>query len=412
MHAILSAGRRFGPVGLIYGGSILLLLLGELALSRYVSNEEFGAYQLVRQAVPFTVMVAVLGYDQALTRESAVRAVAARFDVRQGRISLVALVAGSLVGGVLHLEFDVPAYVAAALPLAVWGVTVSNLVSGVMRATTTTPRAAFGQQGHRLLAGAALMLLLPLLDAARAAHAFAAAAVAVAAWCLLWSRQQKNAWLVGRREHRHMRLLGLGYCLSMLTMALGDWADLALVAHLGGTLDEVGVYAQAKLLAVYPILSVGSILGFVALPMFTKRRDSISRQDVSRWMTAGTIGALLVAIIASPLTMVALHRIFDSRVNDAVVLLLICTGALRLFYVLPSALLGARASSGQLVAFGACSVIGLLVQLGVTLLLAGTVSEVATAAAWGLLAASIFRVLIATGMTFLLYRDKVESVQG
>jgi len=71
-------------------------------------------------------------------------------------------------------------------------------------------------------------------------------------------------------------------------------------------------------------------------------------------------------------------------------------GGLRLFYVLPSAYLGAVAPARWLVGLGAVGATGLLVQVVVTVLVSG---DILLAVACGLLGATLTRVIASVVMS-------------
>lgn len=385
--------RSTGVVTVVYGGSIAAFLVGELLLARNLDPSEFGQYNLVRQGVPVVVVLALLGYDQALTRETAARGgIAPRLDRHQLRLVALAVALGGAGAAYLDLRLDVAWPTAAALVVAGAAVAVSSLVSGVMRASRHSELGALTQQGHRLLAGTVFVAAAGILTGSAAAIVFGVCALGVAVACAWWSARLTLPWVVDDATHRTMRRLGLGFSLSMVTLAIGDWADLALAAELSGNLADVGRYGQLKLLTLYPLLSVGSILGFVALPAIASRGSTIGRPTALRWTLGAAAGCLAATAVMVPVSRYLAGALFDVQAPWTLVIVLGTIGGLRLFYVLPSAFLGAVAPPRWLLGFGAVGVFGLGVQVAVTLLVGG---DVLLAVAYGLLAGVLIRVATA-----------------
>jgi O-antigen/teichoic acid export membrane protein len=388
--------RSTGVVALVYGGSIAALFAGELLLARHLGASEFGQYNLVRQGVPVVVVLALLGYDQALTRQTAARGgIAPQFDRRQLRLVALSVALGGAGAAYLALRLDVAWPTASALVVAGAAVAVSSLVSGVMRASRRPELGALAQQGHRLLAGTIFVVAASVLSGSGAAIVFCVGALGVAVACGWWSARLNRPWVVDDATHRTMRRLGLGYSLSLVTLAIGDWADLALAAELSGDLADVGQYGQLKLLALYPLLSVGSILGFVALPAIASRGSRIGRTTAIRWTLGAAAGCLAMTAVMVPVSRYLAEALFDVQAPWMLVTVLGVIGGLRLFYVLPSAFLGAVAPPRWLLGFGAAGAVGLGVQVAVTVLVGG---DVLLAVAYGLLAGVLVRVV--TGVVF------------
>ncbi len=398
--------RAVGVVGLVYGASVGVFFVGELMLARHLGTAEFGQYNLVRQGVPVIVVLALLGYDQAVTRETAARGgIAPRLDRRQLRLVGICFVLGGAGAGYLNLRLGVEWLTAAALVAAGAAVAVSSLVSGVMRASRRPELGALTQQGHRLLAGVAFVSGAGILSGTGAALTFCVCALAVAAGCAVWSMRLTDPWIVDDAAHRTMRRLGVGYSLSMVTLAAGDWADLALAAELSGSLADVGQYGQLKLLALYPVLSVGSILGFVALPAIASRRSTIGPADARRWTVVAAAASLAMTAMVVPASWYLAEVLFDVTAPWGLLTVLGTIGGLRLFYVLPSAYLGAVAPPRWLLGFGAIGVVGLAAQVAVTTLAGG---DVLLAVALGLLAGTLVRVVTSVVMcSKLLARREV-----
>jgi hypothetical protein len=392
------AGSRVLGVAVVYGTAVVALFLGELAFAGNASLNEFGEYNLVRQAVPLVAIVALIGYDQALTREVAADGGRLpRLDVRHFRIMAAAFLAGSFVALYPWARLDVSVPVALTAPVAATGVAASSLVSGLLRASGSSLGGAAVQQGHRLLTGL-LLIVSGIATALVATWTLALAAVTVGAVGLaLLRRRTGNADPITDSAHRHLRFLGIGYSLSMLSLAAGDWLDAVLIAELGGGTALVGLYAQLKLVTIYPLLSIGSVLGFLALPMIAARRDTLTVSIARRWLLGGAVGALVLGVALAPASRFAMENLLDHRPDARVVVTLAMVGALRLFYVLPSAMLGAVAPARLLSTFGGLTFLGLAVQAATTVLLRD--QGLLLAASLGLLASTLLRTLLSSTMT-------------
>ena len=383
------------------------MLIGELLLARHISSAQFGAYQLVRQAIPVVSVLALLGYDQSLTRETASgQGVPAAFDIRQLRLVVAAVVLGALGAFYLTQELRVPLAIASTLSVSAGAVALSSLISGVMRASQQSALAALTQQGGRLFAGLVFIVSWPLLSGIGAAIALSISSVAIAVVGVIWIKRQRETWTATNADHRLMRRLGMGFSLSMLSLAAGDWLDQALLAHLSNNLAVVGGYAQVKLVTVYPILSIGSVLGFVALPELARRRDTFTGRRLIRWMVGCLAGSAAAAAVLAPISRIMLTWLFGVTYDWSLVIVLSIVGGLRLFYVLPSALLGALSTPRVMAGFGGLGFAGLGIQVLVTLVAAH--GDLMMAAALGLAAATVFRAVVSSVICLNLVKQRSD----
>ncbi|GAA1916039.1 hypothetical protein GCM10009737_16860 [Nocardioides lentus] len=343
------------------------------------------------------VALGLLGFDQALTREAAAAAYFPRFGLRALWVSARAVTLGAITGLILWSYLDLGLSYAAALVAATLGVAVSTVVSGVLRAASYDSRAAFAQQGHRLLTGLGLVCFSGLLTANTGGYLLAGSALVVATLSLFWSAKLLSPNLTSPIQQSTVGRLGYAFALGMLTLAATDWVDQLLVAQ-QADLAATGIYSQAKLVAVYPMLSLGSVLGFLALPWVAARRDEISAQIAAKllFVTGGLAAGL--GLLAFPIALGGVKLIFDIQLDAWTVSFFSIYGAVRLFYVVPSALSGGLCSPPQLGAFGVCTLITLPAQIGAFLLFlpAGTL----TAAIAGSLLGITIRTALAILFTF------------
>lgn len=390
---------RIVGTGGIYASAVLLLFVGEMLFARNTTASEFGQYSLARQAIPLLAALALFGYDQALTREVAASGQdMPQLDRRQYQLVLRGFFLGGVVGYYLWSRLEISPLVASVLPVACAGVAASSLASGLLRATRRTLSAAFAQQGYRLVTGLVLSLSATSASATSASWILAVGAGAIGLTSLsAIHRGAEPRFVVGADSHRLMRRIGVGYSLSMISLAAGDWIDQILVGELGGDTDDIGRYAITKLITIYPLLSIGSVLGFVALPAIAARRRSLTQALGDRWLGAGALGTVLLTALAVPCAAWVLDTVLAIDVAWPLLGTLCLVGTLRLYYVLPSAILGAIAPARLLSAFGFGTVIGVLLQVSITILVRD--AGLALAAAIGLLAATLVRVMLAVVLT-------------
>jgi len=382
--------KQVGTVGVLYGGSIVALLIGELLLARGTSQADFGTYSLVRSAIPLISALGLLGFDQALTRECAAASLPVRFDKRQvllsGRSCILALGVGAYLCG----SMGVPWQAGLGLVLAATCVTVSNLVSGVMRATGHPNLAALGQQGYRLATGCTFIALWGNVPGNSSVWVLFVATCMVSIVCISWSLRLSVTWSMTPPTQRVLTRLGYGYALAMLSLAATDWIDQAIVGEIGG-LREVGRYSQAKLIAVYPLLSLGSILGFLALPAIASQREFLTLAKLRSWGQWASFAVAALLLVAIPITLFSSSALLHDPLAHGPIVILTCAGAVRLLYVLPSAVLGAVAGPRTLATFGSIALAGTFLQVGTTIVLSDL--GISLAAALGLLAAALLRVI-------------------
>lgn len=387
----------------IYGAAILVLFVGDVVLSRTTSPAEFGEYSITRNAIPLIALVAIFGVDQALTREyAAMRGHGVARLVLRSR----AMVATGLSAlGALLLYRYLGVSVGAALVVAACGpaLVISELSAALLRGKGFYAFSALVQQGYRLLLGAAILILATLGQISEYVvdrmfeATVAALLVAVVGFALLGGvRSLKELDPQGTpREAKRMGRLGFAFGLSMISLAAIDWVDQALVTRLGAGLGDTGVYAAHKLIAVYPLLSLASIGGFLLLPELVKSAHILTPRKVLVWllMTAAIVATVAVAWAAvSP---IAYQQFLDREPTWELLATLTAVGGLRLLYVVPSSVLGAVGSLSLIIATALVGLLAIPVLCGTAgaLWIAG--NEATYSVAYGLLAATAFRLLVA-----------------
>ena len=172
---------------------------------------------------------------------------------------------------------------------------------------------------------------------------------------------------------------------------------------------STGHYAQAKLLTVYPLLSIGSVLGFLALPYFASRRDQLTPRSFRRVFALAGLVSVAAWVLLAPAAAAISHALFGQEASTSFIVSLAGVGALRLLYVLPSAVQGAVGSPRDLVLAGAMSSVAVGVQACVTILaMSGGVLEAATL---GLLVNIVVRLTTSTWLCFIALR-RHQTVLG
>lgn len=394
------AFRATAPTVVVYASSLAFLFAGELTIAKATTPQTFGAYQLVRNSLPLLTTIGLLGYDQALVRELARNQAhrPVRFTGSQYRVIGLSVLAALLVSGYLRVALGFDTLVVVVLPVCTFLVSWSVLVGSSMRALGHTANAAFAHQGHRLLTGVALVLVavspvkldMPLFTV------LAAAAVVPFWYSCRWIRHAHPLSVIAPQDHKVIRRLGVVFSLAALTMAASDWLDQLIISHSDLGLVGNGSYAVAKLLAVYPLTSIAAILGFVVLAEASRRSATLTVKNFWRWFAVSALVASGLAICAYLVAKPVGTALFGLDLPRFVFPCLAAVGALRLFYVLPGAVLGAIGTTTSILAFGLIGLTALVLQTGISLGVNGRVTL--TSVSLGLLVASAFRAV--TGVSF------------
>jgi hypothetical protein len=388
-------------IAAIYGGSVGLLLVAELALSRTTSPAVFGEYQYVRQLLPFMVAGALFGWDQALTRHTAetgrdvaLRPTLRRCILRMAGVSVIAVLGSAYL-------FDLSALTFAVLMSAPFALVVSELAAASWRARHAYGHAAFAQQGYRMFAGAAICVLVifGFVPDQAPVVCLLTATVLVALWS---GRQTVRRYAPDPSDAGGLNRLptvAIGFGVSMLAFPGIDWADQAAVAYVFDGMTSSGQYAAAKLIAVYPFISIASIVGFIAMPEAVRRRRLMTPSWCVSVLCWASLVALPVWLVATGALSQVAPMILGRQVPAAALWTLTAVGVLRILYVIPSSVLGAVGSASLMVASGLFGCVGIALEILVIIFWPG--DDPLLAGACGLLAATVIRLLVAhvTAMT-------------
>ncbi|MEV8508790.1 hypothetical protein AB0368_28720 [Actinoplanes sp. NPDC051475] len=372
-----------------------LLLIAEVALSRTVDPVTFGEYQFVRQMLPMLVAATIFGVDQALTRmiaEGGSDDLLLPVVWRSGRLWLI--LAAPVVACSAYY-FGIGLWGCIALAVAPMALIASELVAAALRASGRYSRAALAQQGYRLFAAvtvlAAAAISMPSITGVTALWLGSAI---FGAWSIIHAlRTSSRSLRPNRTKMRRLRIMGAGFGISMLPTSAIDWVDQAAVAYSFGTLAESGHYAAVKLVTVYPFVTLASILGFVALPEVVKRASSLNRRV---WRTAtictAAASAAFWCLCSIPLTFMV-PVLLGRAVDHSAIWILCAVGAVRIFYLLPSSVLGAVGTSRQLATSGFVGILAVGAEAAVILFVEAADPVVVGGA--GLLTATIVRTSVA-----------------
>lgn len=372
------------------------MLLADVLLARSLAPSEFGEYMLVRNSLPLVSVVTLLGVDQAVTRRyaegDAAGLAAGVFRLR----ALVAVAAAAGTAALLHALIGATPLTACVAGIAGIAVAGSDLAAAHLRGKGSYHYSAFTQQGHRLLWGLAIVALVLLLPSSTQLTA-ALAVVPVVAFILtgIGIARGRPFSERGDADVRSASRLGLAFGASMLSLMLLDWLDQALLAQSSG-LASSGIYASQRLVAVYPLLSLASIAGFVLMPELIRRASSLTPELVRRGSVLAAAGCGVLGIAWSILAVPVFGVLMPREANPTVMVCLAIVGALRLFYLLPSSLLGAFGSTGLILRTSLVAMVAPVALTMVFLLVAQHV-QAEEAMAISLVVATAIRVGIATG---------------
>jgi O-antigen/teichoic acid export membrane protein len=381
-------------VTIIYASSVGLLLVAELALSRASEATTFGEYQYVRQAIPLVVACVVFGVDQALTRDissggslAVVRRLMRSCAILSIPVSLLAAVLSWKLYGL-----SLPAIL--TMSAAPTFVVITELAAAVCRAQNCYAEATVAQQGYRLFAGIGVLILVSSGWGIQASSAalLAGAVIVALPLAIRVSRRTAPRLRAGRAEIRRVRVLGAGFGISMFSMALIDWIDQAAVAQAFGSLASSGLYVGAKLVTVYPFVTVASVLGFMIMPEMVKRRKRITRRVWRGAMAIALGGSILLWVLASWALNTFSPMILGRDVGIIPVSILSAVGALRICYLLPSGVVGALGSAKLLAVSGLTGLIAAGMGAATIFLLRNW--DPTSAGSTGLLVATVVRLLL------------------
>lgn len=398
--------KLFG-VGAIYALSVLSLFIGETLLIRESSGEDYGAFRLALNAGPLVALVAMLGNESATARLVAEKQSAIRWSTMQSQRALAGLILGfgfGLYGWfVLALDFWWMLGVAILSALLV----STNFFSAVQRSVDLPNRAAWSQQGYRLFGGVLIAVLAVLGVVDRwALFCLILGAGIFAISGFRWNSKLRSHSLPTDEERKWLASVGPGFALSGITMAALDFMDQLIVAQIA-SIGAAGEYSAIKLYVVFPVISIASILAFVALPMAVRFVATASWMSIVKVLANGLGASFIAAAVLGGAGVYALKLLAGISPPFGLTVCFLAVGMLRLYYTVPISLLSAMTSSVEIRWLGYIGIVGVGILLASPLLtFVFRDVDVVQAVAIGLVAAFSLRVVFAIYLCRRAFRRK------
>ncbi|NMM24113.1 MAG: hypothetical protein HHJ11_11540 [Phycicoccus sp.] len=408
----MSSSAKGLAVAGVYGGSVGLLFLADTILSAHVSPAEFGEYTLTRNALPLVLTLGLFGVDQALIRALATGPATGLLRPVVGqrlfRVALVGLVAG-VVLRLLGAEWRS----SLALFACALAVCISELVSAALRGQGSYIASSILQQGYRLVLASLLIVGVVAFGVYSYTYVVLSLLFACTVVGVLAALKVRPMWQESpdRENRRALNRLAGGFGLSMLSFAVLDWLDQAMVTLLSTDLAATGVYNIHKLWGVYPLLSIASIGGFLLMPELVRSRDSLTLARLRKFYLAAGLLALALAAAAFTVSALFLPHIVRLPVDTGLLALFVIIGAVRLFNLVPSAALGAVGTDALI---RKASKVGLL-PIVIMPAIAATLSiaiDVKVAVAAALLVATVMRTGISVGAAWKAVEGRIDPRPG
>jgi O-antigen/teichoic acid export membrane protein len=376
---------RVGRVLAIVLGGALLQVLSQTILARTLPKDDVGLVSLLIGTLPLLSTLSLAGQDAAAVRHLS-RVDAGRYDVPAFVRRTLALVVPLAVGVALAYG-GYYALSGLALATAVVLVVSQNTVAVVTSVVRAAHRYELAIAGTRLpVIGAALLLALLLgLGRLSLPTALAALMAAYAGAALFLVARGGAGGSAGRepvpgavtREGFFLLGLGLSYSLmiSLDKLVIGKllpYSDLAVYATIFAVMKGFDFLFHS--------------INYVLMPRVnTMERVSLARLNAP-------IAALAAVVLASYLLLgdEIVHVLFDGRYDQGTYLILpfALSGVAKLFYSVPSSVIGGRLPRPALKQFLWLNTAGIVVNLILDLVLIRSHGllgvAVATAIAWGL----------------------------
>lgn len=399
--------KKLLGVGAIYAGSVLALFIGETLLIRDIPGAEYGAFRIALNAAPLVALVAMLGNESATARLVAEKQSPIRWSAMQSRRALTGLILGGGFG----------AYGWFVLSLSLWwmlGVAIlsallvsTNFFSAVQRSIGLPNWAAWSQQGYRLVGGVAIAILAVLGLADRwAVFCLILGAGIFSIGGFTWNARLRDHSLLADEERKWLAKIGPGFALSGITMAALDLLDQLVIAQIA-SIEVAGEYSAIKLYLVFPVISIASILAFVALPMAVRFVATARWMSIVKVMITGLGASLIATAVLGGTGVYALKYITGISPPLGLTICLLVVGMLRLYYTVPISLLSALTSSVEIRRLGYVGIVGLgLLAASPLLSVAFPEIGVVQAVAIGLVSAFTLRVVSAIYLCWRAFRRR------
>ena len=377
--------HRVARVFLIVLVGAALQLLVQTVFARALPKDEVGLISLVLGALPLLSTITILGQDSSIVRFLS-RSASGSHDIRGyvGRVVGVSAPSGALVGFAAALYYDLPTLAAAAAILLVASQNTITLVTSVARGRHLYERAMAGARLPFALAAVALVLI----------WAFDALTLTVGLWTLigafLLSGVLCSSWsLTGLapgavRVPRSVIQEGLLFFGLSLSFSVMTAADKLVIGRLM-TLEDLAVYAT-----VFAVMRAFDFtfyaIGYVLMP----RVNALGRVPLGR-LNAWIAGIAVLMTAGYLLLGDDVVRLLYAGRYDAgsyLILPFALSGVLKLFYSVPSSVIGGRLPRAALRTFLWFNIGGMVLNVALDIVLIGYMgllgAAVATAIAWGI----------------------------
>lgn len=391
-RGVLRAGTaptRVGRVFIIVLAAALLQVVTQTVFARGLSRSDVGLLSLIMGAFPLLATLAIMGQDSAIVRfftrpessEHDARAHARRTLSLSLPIGAVASVAGALIYGLTG---------AAAVTLAVL-VLSQNTITVVTSFLRARHRYELAMAATRIPVIAAALALVGLYaaDALTLNRAFA---VLIAAFWIsagvLAARALAPGGFLERGGSRPVPrsvlkegLLFFGLSVSFSAMIAMDKLVIAKMMDL----SDLAVYAT-----IFTIMKGFDFIFYSVSYVLMPRVNDVARVRLSRLNWQMAVVALAVALGYLLFGRWGVHALYEGRYDAGVYLIVpfALSGVMKLFYSIPSSIIGGRLPSSALRQFLWFNLAGMAVNVALDIALIRSMglmgAAVATAIAWAL----------------------------
>lgn len=368
--------RIGGVFGILVAGAALALVMQAL-LARALPKPDVGLISLLIGSLPLLSALSLLGQDSSTVRFLS-RVDAAAWDtgahVRRVLclvlpLGLVAAIAGSWI-------YSLPALAAVGLVALVLSHNAITITTSVLRASHRYELAAATTRLPSILAALTLgaLYLVGAVTLPAAICVLIACYAGTALWTLVLARFPSGS--PGRRVprevfHNGFFLFGISISLSIM-IAL----DKLIIAKMM-TYADLAIYAT-----VFAIMKGFDFLfyaiAYVMMP-HVNTMTSVRLTRVNRPIAALAVVVALAYLLAGR---GAVHLLFAGRYDAGTYLILpfVAAGVMKLFYAIPSSIVGARLPSSSLRPFLWFSLLSIAVNVGL---------DIALIRLWGLMGAAV-----------------------
>ncbi|MBD3367948.1 MAG: oligosaccharide flippase family protein [Candidatus Eisenbacteria bacterium] len=377
--------RRVARVFLIVLVGAACQLLVQTVLARELTREHVGIISLILGALPLLSTITLVGQDSTIVRFLS-RGGAERYDARRylTRVLLSTLPAGALAALAASLYYGLPALAAVSAVTLVACQNGLTLLTSVARAGHRYERAMTGMRLPFVLAALALVVL----------NALDALTLVTALWTLIGAFAAAFAGFAfttpsglaggGERVPRSVLTEGLLFFGLSLSFSVMMAIDKLIIGRMMG-FEDLAVYAT-----VFAVMRgfdfVFYSIGYVLMP----RAGTLSRVPLARlnaWIAGIAVAMTAVYLLLGD---EAVHFLYEGRYDVGTYLILpfALSGVLKLFYSVPSSVIGGRLPRTALKAFLWYNAAGVVVNVVLDIMLIRTMglwgAAIATAIAWGI----------------------------